>query len=280
MNKNKTFGFGQLTLSLTVVLFFLGLFLSAFVHKSEISNLLKEQLTIAVELDTIYDTSIPQVISNYEGVKNETVVIVEAEEAKKFMDLEFGTLLLDDQTIPYRDMITFRLNASAFNSGFLEDLRAKLVQLDGVLGVFYQEEALSSIERNVVRISYVFLAIGLLFFVIFLVILHSSVRIRIEQQKSEIKTMQLVGATHSFIKRPFLQAGTRLSLISVFLAIVLLFLSHYIIGGIIGLDFSNTSFLAYFAVNICLILISYGLIQLSIRSILNRFFVNGYYDIK
>ena len=91
-----------------------------------------------------------------------------------------------------------------------------------VLDVDYPEKLMDDINRNIRNISTVLLVVaGLLMFVSF-VLINNTMRLSVFSRRFEIRTMQLIGARPSFIRRPFMRNAFWVGLIAAVLAVALL----------------------------------------------------------
>ncbi|MBA4322282.1 MAG: hypothetical protein C0408_05630 [Odoribacter sp.] len=88
--------------------------------------------------------------------------------------------------------------------------------------VYYQESLLYLINENVRKISLFILIISLFLFLIALTIINNTIRLSVYSKRFLIRTMQLVGATKSFIRKPFLLRSVFHGLLAGLIAITLL----------------------------------------------------------
>lgn len=95
--------------------------------------------------------------------------------------------------------------------------------------VYYQESLLYLINENVKKISLFLLIISSFLFLIALTIINNTIRLSVYSRRFLIRTMQLVGATRSFIRRPFLLRGALHGLIAALIAMTLLFGLLYLV---------------------------------------------------
>ena len=89
---------------------------------------------------------------------------------------------------------------------------------DFVDEVVFDQPLVTLLDENILRISYVMMLTTLLFVIIALLLINSSIRLSIYSKRFIIKTMQLVGATKSFIRRPFIWTHLRLGILSSMIA--------------------------------------------------------------
>ena len=88
--------------------------------------------------------------------------------------------------------------------------------------VYYQESLLYLINENVRKISLFILVVSLFLFLVALTIINNTIRLSVYSKRFLIRTMQLVGATKSFIRRPFLVKSVFHGLIAGLIAMTLL----------------------------------------------------------
>ena len=80
--------------------------------------------------------------------------------------------------------------------------------------VIYDENLIDLLEKNFTRIGFLLLCLALFFFIIAFVLINSNIRLTIYAKRFNIKTMQLVGATKSFIQKPFLISNLKSSILA------------------------------------------------------------------
>jgi cell division transport system permease protein len=112
--------------------------------------------------------------------------------------------------------------------------------------VFYQESLLFLINENVKKISLFLLVISAFLFLIALTIINNTIRLAIYSRRFIIRTMQLVGATRSFIRRPFIMQSAFHGLLAALIAMTLLMGLLYLIEKefFLMVTFQNPSLLA------------------------------------
>ena len=99
-----------------------------------------------------------------------------------------------------------------------------------VMDVIYQKELMDSVNYNIRKLSIILLIIAALFTYISFALINNTVRLTIFSKRFIINTMKLVGASWSFIRRPFLNRAFSLAIISAIIA------DAIIIGGIYWLQ--------------------------------------------
>ena len=96
------------------------------------------------------------------------------------------------------------------------------MQYPFVKEVYYQESLLYLINENVRKISLFILVISFFLFIIALTIINNTIRLSVYSKRFLIRTMQLVGATKSFIRRPFILTSIIHGLIAGLISMILL----------------------------------------------------------
>ena len=113
------------------------------------------------------------------------------------------------------------------NSEFAEQssillIEKELQRMPAFKEVVYQKDLLASVNANINKIGIVLLAFSLLLLIIVVALINNTIRLAIYSKRFLIKTMQLVGATGGFIRRPFVARSMFNGLISGIIALLLL----------------------------------------------------------
>ena len=113
----------------------------------------------------------------------------------------------------------------------IKDIEVELRNDPAVADVIYDIVLVELANENIKSISYWVLVVSAVFAVVSMLLINSALRLSIYSHRFTIKTMQLVGATKAFIRRPFIWKGIKLGLIGAFFSIlVLLYLVHWADG--------------------------------------------------
>ena len=96
------------------------------------------------------------------------------------------------------------------------------VRIDFIDEIIYDAPLVSLINENINKIKYWVLGIAVFFLIISILVINSSIRLSIYSNRINIKTMQLVGATRGFIRKPFILTHVKLGFFGAFFAIVML----------------------------------------------------------
>lgn len=150
-----------------------------------------------------------------------------AEELKKELDEEFIDFLGYN---PLLNSIDIRLRAEFVNQEKLAELEQEFLTESFIREVVYDKPLIQMMNENIERISLFLLGGSILLALIAIGLINSSIRLSIYSRRFIIKTMQLVGATKTFIRMPFIWRSLRHGLYGALVASILLALLLYYIS--------------------------------------------------
>ncbi|MCB0409400.1 MAG: permease-like cell division protein FtsX [Flavobacteriales bacterium] len=217
-------------ISISLVLFMLGILGLIILNARQISNHVKENIGFSIILkDGIKDVDINQIQKSLDAepfVKSTHFIHPDSAAAQLQKDLgeDFIEFLGYNPLLPSIDI---KLNANYANNDSLSLIEADLMNNPKIKEVFYQRDLVSLINDNVKKISLYLLGFSALLLIIAVALVNNTIRLSIYSKRFIIKTMQLVGAKHSFIRRPFVLRGIGNGIVSAFLAIGLIVLFLY-----------------------------------------------------
>ncbi|MCK4289010.1 MAG: hypothetical protein KAW86_07390, partial [Bacteroidales bacterium] len=123
---------------------------------------------------------------------------------------------------PLLPSIDLRLKAEYANIDSLAIIEKDLLANKNVKEVFYQKSLVHLINKNLRRISIIILGFSILLLIIAIALINNTIRLSVYSKRFLIKSMQLVGATQAFIRRPFILKGILHGILGAFIAILLL----------------------------------------------------------
>ena len=88
-----------------------------------------------------------------------------------------------------------------------------------VFEVSYDKPLVTFLTQNIQKVSFWLFAISSFFGLIALILINSSIRLSVYSKRFNIKTMQMVGATKGFIRKPFIWSGVRLGFIGALISL-------------------------------------------------------------
>ena len=212
----------SVVLSIALVLFLMGILGLLVINAKSISNNFKEQVILTIYLeDTSKEVEIKQLekslaFSDY--VKQ--TKFISKESAADFMKQEYGEDFLDDIGYnPLKNSIEVNLKADYVTARRLDSITKSTMKKNFVEDIKYDKDLVSLMNSNVKRLSLWILIISGIFTVIAALLINSSIRLAVNSKRFSIKTMQMVGATKKFIRRPFIWRSIRLGVIGSLLAL-------------------------------------------------------------
>jgi cell division transport system permease protein len=196
--------------SISLVLFMLGLLGVLIMHARQISNFVQENLELTVvilpeskdeDVKTLMDA-----LQKSESVKSVNLVSKEqaAEEMKKELGEDFVEFLGYNPLLASLDV---RMKSGFTDSEYVNALKDQISKYPIVKQVYFQQSLVDSVNRNIRLFSIVILSFGLLLALVAGALINNTIRIALYSKRMVIKSMRLVGATKSFIRKPFVVAG-------------------------------------------------------------------------
>lgn len=123
---------------------------------------------------------------------------------------------------PLLPSVDLRLMADYANVDSLQKIEQDLLLNPNVKEVWYQKSLVHLINRNIQRIGLILLAFSLLLLLISIALINNTIRLSVYSRRFLIRSMQLVGATQKFIRKPFILQGLLQGIYAALIAILLL----------------------------------------------------------
>ncbi|WP_299890350.1 permease-like cell division protein FtsX [uncultured Lacinutrix sp.] len=213
----------SVVLSIALVLFLLGLLGLLVLNAKKVADHFKEKVTVTIFLkDTAKDVETKQLeksLAMADYVKS--TVFVSKDQAAEFMKAESGEDFMDFLgNNPLKNSIDVNLKADFVTSEKLESIADQALSKNFVDEVSYDNDLVNLMNDNVKKISFWVLLISALFTLIAVLLINSSIRLAVYSKRFTIKTMQMVGATKYFIRKPFVWRNIKLGIIGAILALI------------------------------------------------------------
>ncbi len=217
--------YASVVLSITLVLFLVGVLGLLLLNSKKVADHFKEQIALTIFLkDNARDIDVTQLQKSLQlEAATRQVKFVSKEEAAAHHAAEIVEDIME--FLGYKQLlasIDVYFNAQYVTPSFIEKLSTDYAKFDFVDEVYYDQPLLELLSANIEKISYWLLAASIIFILVALLLINSSIRLSIYSKRLVIKTMQLVGATEGFIRRPFMLSYIRLGFLGAFLASVFL----------------------------------------------------------
>jgi cell division transport system permease protein len=213
----------SVVLSIALVLFLLGLLGMLVLNAKKVSDHFKEQVVLTIYLkESAKEVEIKQLeksLALSEYVKS--IEYVSKEQAAEQMKADNGEDFMDFVGYnPLQNSIDVHLKADFVTSEQLEKISEEASSKNFVDEVTYDNDLVTLMNDNVKKISFWVLVISGIFTLIAVLLINSSIRLAVYSKRFTIKTMQMVGATKQFIRRPFVWQSVRLGIIGAIVALI------------------------------------------------------------
>lgn len=212
----------SVVVSIALVLFMIGVLGLVLLKSTKVANHFKEKVVMTLFLkNEVADKNIE---SLKESIKKEEfvnkVVYISKEDAakeyKKDLGEDFLQFLGDN---PLKNGIDIYLKADFVTPEKMSELEKSFDKNKFVAEVSYDKPLVQLLTKNIQRISFWLLVLSGFFGLVAIILINSSIRLSIYSKRFNIKTMQMVGATKSFIRKPFIWQSIKLGLLGAFIAI-------------------------------------------------------------
>lgn len=200
-------------ITITAALFMVGLFALFAIHATALTKLLQENIEIQVYLDKdvneenqkqIIETLAKQDFVKVQDNKPRVRFLSKEEAAKKLIEDMGEDFVASLGANPLRDVLIINIKSEYSTKEKLLEIRNQLEGFAGIFEVVYAEIAIEKINENLTSIGTFAVGFAVLLFLISFFLLNNAIKLALYSQRMLIRSMQLVGATHYFIKKPFL----------------------------------------------------------------------------
>jgi cell division transport system permease protein len=183
---------------------------------------------------------------------------------------------------PLEASIEIHVKAAWANNDSLQVIKTWLLsQSEGIKDVQYQETLVQAINNNISQISLIIVSFSTILLLISLALINNTIRLFIHARRFIIRTMQLVGATEAFIRRPFVKRGILQGFVSAIIAIaaiiIMLYAAQDKIPELVNLEEPETTLLLFGIVIVLGILMAWVASYFAVRKYLRSNIDNLYY---
>ena len=222
----------SVSLSIALVVFILGILGILLINSKKIESHFKEQISFTIYLNELTKPIQIKQLQKSLKLKKETknVKYISKESAAEIHAESIGEDFIEFLGYnPLLNSIEVKFFSNYVSQAYLEKLKISMENENYVNEVFYDVPLIEILDKNIKKISQGLLFVTLTLLLIAILLINSSIRISIYSKRSIIKTMQLVGATKSFIRKPFLVKYLTLGFYGAFVAIATISLTLYLI---------------------------------------------------
>lgn len=213
----------SVVLSIFLVLFLLGTLGLFVINSKKITNDFKENIPMTVFFDNDANDSIIDAFDIQ--MKNEVFIreylfIHKDSAAKNNVDIVGKDFMEFLGFNPLQNSFDIHLKGDYVNADSIKKIVRNIRKNEMVSEVIYDKELVDLVNENVTKITSWILFVSGILTIIAMLLINSSMRLSIYSHRFTIKTMQMVGATKSFIRKPFVWRSIKLGLIGSGLAII------------------------------------------------------------
>ncbi|MGO4820285.1 MULTISPECIES: cell division protein FtsX [unclassified Flavobacterium] len=215
----------SVVLSVFLVLFLLGILGLFIINSQKLANDFKEKIAMTVFFKNEANDSILKSFGaelKKAPYAKSTVYVTKEQAAKQHTDIigeDFMTFLGEN---PLQNSFDIHLKADYVEKDSIAKIETKLRQNPMISDIVYDKQLVNLVNDNIKKVSmWILIISGFLTFIAVLLI-NSSLRLSIHSNRFIIKTMQMVGATKSFIRKPFVMRSIKLGILGAVLAIIAL----------------------------------------------------------
>ena len=231
-NRRLFTSYVSITVIMSIVLFLFGFFGIFFISSNSIANSFKENFTVSIFFrENVKKIEIIQLqnellMSSY----IQKLKYISKDDALLIMKEEYGQDFIQELGYnPLVNSIDINFKSEFVEASSLDSISEIISKKKYVDGITYDKNLINSINNNIRRVSLWLMPSIMILSIITFLVINSSIRLSIYSNRQLIKTMQLVGATKGFIRRPFIRTNILLSIISSFVSISILILLIYYI---------------------------------------------------
>ena len=222
----------SVVISIALVLFMVGVLGLVLLKSTLVANRVKEKVAITLflkdDVTTKNRNDLKASLQKEEFTK--TIIYTSKEKAAKIYSKEIGEDFLKFLgKNPLKNGIDIYLKADFVTPEKVQEIEERFLKNAFVANVSYDKTLINLLVKNIKRISFWLLVFNVFFGLVSMILINSSIRLSIYSKRFNIKTMQMVGATKGFIRKPFIWRGIKLGMIGAIIALIgLAFVIYYI----------------------------------------------------
>ena len=199
-------------MSIALVLFLLGVFALLMMHAQKLSNHLKENIGFEVVMNSnVKEDNILKLQKELDAmpaVKSTTYIT--KDEAIRRLSEDLGEDFLQwlgNEDNPLLPSIDVHFKADYANNDSLNLIQAQLLKNKDIKEIYYHKSLVNLINQNMNRIGLGLMIASLVLLIIAITLIRNTIRLSIYSKRFLVRSMQLVGATPAYIRRPFIRSG-------------------------------------------------------------------------
>ena len=219
-------------MSIALVLFLLGVFALLMMHAQKLSNHIRENIGFEIIMNSnVKESNILKLQKELDAMPAvKSTEYITKDEAMRRLSEDLGEDFmqwLGNEENPLLPSIDVRFNAAWANNDSIMVIQNQLRKNPDIKEIYYQKSLVGVINQNVRRIGIALVAASLILLIIAITLIRNTIRLSIYSKRFLVRSMQLVGATPAYIRRPFIRSGITQGFFGALLADLLLALLLY-----------------------------------------------------
>ncbi len=213
----------SVVISIALVLFMVGVLSLIVLKSTKVANFVKEKVAISLFIkDNVTQKQIKLFRESLleEKFTKKAVYVSKAQAAKRFSEQIGEDFLAFLGENPLKNGIDIYLKADYVTPEKVAEIEQRFQKNAFVADVSYDKPLINLLTKNIKRISFWLLVVSAFFALIAIILINSSIRLSIYSKRFNIKTMQMVGATKRFIRKPFIYRSLKLGFIGAIIALI------------------------------------------------------------
>jgi len=213
----------SVVISIALVLFLLGCLGLLVLNAKKVADHFREQVVVTIYLnDSAKQVEVDQLENTLAMAEyTKSTEYVSKEQAAELMKAETGEDFMDFVGYnPLQNSIDVNLKADYVTNETLDGITEELANKKFIEDITYDNDLVELMNNNVKKITFWVLLLSAIFTLIAVLLINSSIRLAVYSKRFIIKTMQMVGATKTFIRRPFVFKSVQLGVIGAFVALI------------------------------------------------------------
>lgn len=227
----------MVVVSLTIALFLIGLCGLLTLNARKLAEVVRQNVEVQAyldndlsnsKLDSIYKQIAKYPFVLYKDNSAQINFISKDAAAKQFIEDsgEDFHKLLGKNNNPLLNSYSIKIKEEYFSESRLKEIKKSLERIQGIKEVGYVENFVDEVNKNISKIYLILSGFVLMLLVIIIMLVNNTIKLALYSQRFLIRSMQLVGATDAFIRKPFVSKGALQGLISGFIASTLLIVTQ------------------------------------------------------
>lgn len=217
-------------LSISMVLLTLGSMTFIYVNSQKLTEYIKENIGITVILkDDAKAVDVLQFQKNLDAnPMTKMTTYVSKEEAASVLTKELGEDFMEFLGYnPLSNTIDVFINSAYAKSATIETFGQEALKSEIVKEVKYQKDLIDAINQNMSKLNLILICFCVLLLIVSITLINNTIRLTVYSKRFIIRTMKLVGATNSFIRKPFVMTGLRQGVIAGLFGILFMMLALF-----------------------------------------------------